>query len=191
MKESNAIHNASQPAKRKQSGVVSWKSQSPGVVHAVAIDDTNDDIEKVTDEVVEVNAKVDVLGSTPAPADSSSSWAEAAEARVDVEAEEVQIVEPVVEEEAKVQVVVVQMVVGAAEAGAKVVQVVMVVMVMEVVVPEALMCALGSAMELVVSRAEVLMSPSVFTSCTNKMDMDVASYFKALQPQKFTVPEDL
>ena len=89
---------------------------------------------------------------------------------MDVEAEEVQIVEPVVEEEAKVQVVVVQMVVGAAEAGAKVVQVVMVVMVMEVVVPEALMCALGSTMVLVASRAAVLVSPSVFTSCTNKMD---------------------
>ena len=73
--------------------------------------------------------------------------------------------EPAVEEEAKVQVVVVQMIVGAAEAGAKVVQVMM-----EVLVLEALTCALGSVMVLVASMAEVFVSPSVFTSCTNKID---------------------
>ena len=71
MKESNAIHNASQQAKRKQSGVASPKSQSPGVVHAVASDDTNDDTEEATVEVVEVNAEVEVSGSTPAPVELS------------------------------------------------------------------------------------------------------------------------
>ena len=55
MKESNAIHNASQHAKRKQSGVASPKSQSRGVVHAVASDDTNDDdTDEATVEVLEV-----------------------------------------------------------------------------------------------------------------------------------------
>ena len=73
MKESNAIHNASQPVKRKQSGVVSPKSQSPGVVHAVASDDIDDDTKKATVEVVEANAEVDVSRRTPVPADSSSA----------------------------------------------------------------------------------------------------------------------
>ena len=73
MKESNAIHNASQQAKRKQSGVASPKSQSRGVVHAVASDDTNDDTEKTSVEVVEVNDEVDMSGSMPAPANSSST----------------------------------------------------------------------------------------------------------------------
>ena len=82
-----------------------------------------------------------------------------------MEVEELQVVEPAVEEEAKVQVVVVQMIVGAAEAGAKVVQVMM-----EVLVLEALTCALGSVMVPAASRAEVLVSPSMFTSCNNKMD---------------------
>ena len=82
-----------------------------------------------------------------------------------MEVEELQVVEAAVEEEAKVQVVVVQMIVGAAEAGAKVVQVMM-----EVLVLEALTCALGSVMVPVASRAEVLVSPIMFTSCNNKMD---------------------